>query len=141
SRLDEIDDCLGQVRAELVEFADVGDLDEEQAARFDALEAELAELEAEREPLARRAATLDRVRAAIQGGRRAVETDRGPDVVVRTTSDPYAGVEQVRAGMVPVSDMRARALTAIELAPDYMGDDQREQATRLVEHGDRHGRI
>lgn len=142
SRLDEIDDRLGQVRAELVEFADVGDLDEEQAARFDVLEQELRQLEEEREPLARRAATLERVRSAIvQGGRRAVETDRGPDVVVRTTSDPYAGVEQVRAGMVPVSDMRARALTAIELAPDYMGDDQREQATRLVEHGDRHGRI
>lgn len=140
SRLAEIDERLEQVRADLVAFADQGDLDEEQAERFDALEAELVALEEEREPLARRAATLDRVRAAIQGGPRAVEADRGPDLISQRR-DPFADLAQVRTGMVPVSDLRARALTAIEQAPDYVPDDQREQATRLVERGDRHGRI
>lgn len=140
-KLTEIDERLEQVRSELLEFANLDDLDDEQARRFDELEAELTRLEEEREPLARRAETVARVRAAVaRGGQRAVEQD-GPDVVVRTSLDPYADLDQVRAGMVGAADLRARALTAIEQCPDYVSDDARERASRLVERGDRHGRI
>src|SRR5690242_5709603 len=69
TRLAEIDERLPAVRSELLTFAELGDLDDEQAQRFDALETELDELESEREPLARRAATLARVRDAQRTGR------------------------------------------------------------------------
>ncbi|HEX4816695.1 MAG TPA: phage major capsid protein [Nonomuraea sp.] len=144
NRLAEIDERLEAIRAELLTLAD-SDLDETQAARFDELETEHAELETEREPLARRAATIERVRStaatAARGGRglESGGSDRSPGLIVRT--DPYDGLDQVRSQALTVSDLRSRALAAIEQAPAELDDDGRERATRLVERGDRHGRI
>lgn len=144
NRLAEIDERLTAIRAELLTLAD-GDLDETQVARFDELESEHAELESEREPLARRAATIERVRTtaatAARGGR-GLElggTDRSPELLTRT--DPYDGLDQVRSNAVMTPDLRSRALAAIEQAPAELDDGGRERATRLIERGDRHGRI
>lgn len=141
-RLAEIDQRLEAIRSELLTFAD-RDLDESETARFGELETEFETLETEREPLAHRAATIERVRATVrQGGGRGVEPggrERAPGLNVRT--DPFDSLEQVRGNAVPVADLRARALTAIEQAPAEVDDDERERATRLIERGDRHGRI
>ncbi|MFI6732105.1 phage major capsid protein [Nonomuraea sp. NPDC050451] len=144
NRLTEIDERLEAIRAELLALAD-GDLDETHAARFDELETEYAELETEREPLARRAATIERVRTtaatAARGGR-GLEPgggNRTPGLIVR--NDPYDGLDQVRSNAVPAGDLRSRALAAIEQAPAELDDAGRERAAWLLERGDRHGRI
>ncbi|WP_067967516.1 phage major capsid protein [Nocardiopsis trehalosi] len=140
NRLQEIDQRLDAIRAELLELAET-DLDETQAARFDELETEHAALEEERVPLAKRAATVERMRASLTaGGERATEAG-GIDVHVRTDRTPYDDLDQVRSGTVALADVRARALDAIEQAPAYVADEHRERATRLVERSDRHGRI
>jgi HK97 family phage major capsid protein len=134
ARLEEIDERLEAIRSELLTLAE-GDLEEEQAARFDALETEHGELETERAPLARRAAMLDRVRSTVrQAGDSSRATERGSgDVIVRTNLDPYEDLASVRNLMLAPNDLRARALTAIEQAPTHMTDDQRQRATELVE--------
>lgn len=134
-RITEIDARLEEVRTELLQLADA-DMDETQAARFDELEAEHRTLTEEREPLARRAEAIDRVRANAAGG-----VNGGRDVQIQTRRDPFEDLDTVRAGGVAAADLRARALTAIEQTPDYAGDDARENATRLIQRGDRHGRI
>lgn len=144
ARVAEIDSRLGEVRSELVAFADIDEqLTDEQVTRFDALEAEEARLAEEREPLARRAATIDRMRTAqAAGGSRSRESG-GVDVHVRdaTANGPYGNLDQVRGGTLGTGDLRSRALDAIEQAPEYVPDEHRERATRLVERGDKHGRI
>ena len=135
ARITEIDARNEEVRTELLTLAET-DLDETQTARFDELEAEHRSLTEEREPLARRAEAIDRVRANAAGG-----VSGGRDVQVQVRRDPYEDLDTVRANGVSASDLRARALTAIEGTPDYAGDDARENATRLVQRGDRHGRI
>lgn len=140
-RLAEIDERLDAVRAELLTFAE-RDLDETETTRFAELETEYETLETEREPLAARAATIERVRATVRQGGRGTESgghDRAPGLIVRT--DPFDGLDQVRSNAVPASDLRSRALAAIEQAPAELDDDGRERATRLVERGDRRGRI
>jgi HK97 family phage major capsid protein len=144
NRLAEIDERLTAIRAELLELAN-GDLDDTQAARFDELETEYAELETAREPLARRAATIERVRTtaatAARGGR-GLEPGGGgglPELLTRTA--PFEDLDQVRANTLGVSDLRSRALAAVEQAPTELDDAGRERATRLIERGDKHGRI
>jgi HK97 family phage major capsid protein len=140
NRLAEIDGRLAEIRTELLELAET-DLDEDQAARFEALETENNELETEREPLAERAAFIERIRGAqAAGGSRSTEPG-GTDIHVRTNQGPFDNLDAVRSGMVPASDLRSRALDAIEQAPDYVEDAHREHATSLVERNDRHGRI
>lgn len=142
NRLAEIDQRLGEIRSELLTLAE-GDLDDTQAARFQALETEHGELETERTPLAERAAFIERIRGAqAVGGSRSTEAG-GVDVHVRTATatGPFGDLDAVRSGMVPATDLRSRALDAVEQAPEHMSDTQREHTTRLLESGDRHGRI
>ncbi|WP_017585487.1 phage major capsid protein [Nocardiopsis ganjiahuensis] len=140
NRLQEIDERLPEIRSELLQLAE-GNLDEEQATRFEALETEHGELETERVPLAERAAFIERIRGAqTAGGSRSTEPG-GTDVHVRTNQGPFDNLDAVRSGMVPAADLRSRALDAIEQAPDYVEDAHREHATRMVERNDRHGRI
>lgn len=134
ARLVEIDERMPVVRSELLTLAE-GDMDETQATRFDELETEFHDLETERAPLARRAETLDRVRTAQVRG---VGLE-GPTVQRRV--DPYDNIEQVRTNSLGVADVRSRALAAIEQAPEYMTDEQRERASQLVRRQDKHGRI
>jgi HK97 family phage major capsid protein len=144
ARLGEIDSRLGEVRAELVAFADIEEaLTEEQVSRFEELETEERTLVEEREPLASRAATIDRMRSALAaGGSRSTERG-GVDVHTRnaTASGPFGDLDAVRSGTLGTTDLRSRALDAIEQAPDYVSDTHRERATELVERGDKHGRI
>ncbi|MFE9642366.1 phage major capsid protein [Nocardiopsis alba] len=144
ARVAEIDSRLGEVRSELVAFADIEEqLTDEQVTRFDALEAEEADLAKERETVSRRAQTIDRMRSAqAVGGSRSRESG-GVDVHMRsaTANGPYGNLDQVRSGSLGASDMRSRALDAIEQAPDYVPDEHRERATRLVERSDKHGRV
>jgi HK97 family phage major capsid protein len=144
ARLAAIDERMPQCRSELLELAD-NDMDEDGAARFEELEAEYKALEEERGPLAERLARLDAIRevhnrAQVDG--RGIERGAGPAFVPSERRDPYADLDQVRGGMVAAPDLRARAMTAIEDAPEFVTDDQREAATRLVsKQNDRHGRI
>jgi HK97 family phage major capsid protein len=158
ARLDAIDERLPQCRSELLALAD-GDLGDTEAARFDELETEHKTLTDEREQLAARLAKIDQVRetaraataAAEQAGNddgernrsaggRGIETDGGRSRAVRL--DPFENLDAVRTNMVGQSDLRARALNAIEqVASDVFADGQRQRATELVERADRHGRI
>lgn len=142
ARLNEIDSRLGEVRSELIAFADVEEaLTEEQVSRFEELETEERTLTEEREPLARRAQTIERMRTAqTAAGSRSTESG-GVDVHVRTQGGPFDGLDAVRTGMVPPSELRSRALDAVEQAPDWLGHDEREHVTRMLERNDRHGRI
>lgn len=142
NRLAEIDQRLTEIRSELLQLAE-GNLDEEQAERFQALETEHGELETEREPLAERAAFIERIRGAQDAGGSRSREAGGVDVHVRdaTASGPYGNLDQVRSGTLGTSDLRSRALDAIEQAPEYVPDEHRERATRLVDRGDKHGRI
>lgn len=142
NRLAEIDQRLGEIVPELLALAETN-LDEEQATRFEALETEHRALETEREPLAARAAFVERIRGAqAAGGSRSRESG-GVDVHIKdaTANGPFGNLDQVRSGGLNTSDMRSRAIDAIEQAPEYVPDEHRERATRLVERGDKHGRI
>lgn len=141
ARLGEIDERLPQCRSELLQLAD-GDMDETQATRFEELETEHRTLTDERGPLAERLARIEEIREVhtrAQAAGRGVERGTGPALVERR--DPYADLDQVRGGLIGAPDLQARAKTAIEHTPTYVTDDAREAATRLVEGGDRHGRI
>lgn len=135
ARLVEIDARSEEVRSELLQLAE-SDLNDEQTVRFDELETEHRSLAEEREPLARRAEAIDRVRANVGGG-----VVAGRDVQVQVRRDPFEDLDTVRANGVGAADLRARALNAIEQTPDYAGDHARENATQLVQRNDRHGRI
>jgi HK97 family phage major capsid protein len=142
TRLAEIDERLPQVRTALIELGEAGDLDEDATQRFDALEAELDTLTTEREPLARRAATLERVRSQVASGQ-GLESGsgrRGPEVMNRV--QPYADLDQVASRSLAVEGLHSRALAAIEqVDDDLLTAEQRARAERLVRRNDRHGRI
>jgi HK97 family phage major capsid protein len=77
----------------------------------------------------------EKVRSAMQRPEQR-EPVEGPDVVVRTKRDPFADLDGIRSGWVAPADIRARAKNAIEDLPDYIENDGRERATRLIEgHG------
>jgi HK97 family phage major capsid protein len=156
ARVEEIDARLPDINTELLTLAD-SDLGETEAARFDALETEHTTLTEERAPLAARLAQIDRVRetartataAAEQAGNeervrsaggRGIESGGGSSRAVRL--DPFENLDAIRANAISHSDLRARALNAIEqVADEVFTDGQRQRATELVQRSDRHGRI
>jgi HK97 family phage major capsid protein len=137
TRLAEIDERLPAIRSELLTFAE-GDLDDAATARFDALETEYTALEAEREPLARRSALIERVREQARAGRGLEHVGNGPQVLNRV--QPFADLEAVQARSLSLGDVQSRALAAVEQA-DHIDDDQRARAESLLRANDRHGRI
>lgn len=154
ARVEEIDARLPAINTELLTLAD-SDLGETEATRFDALETEHGALAEERAPLAARLTQIDRVRdtartaTAEQGnddersrsaGGRGVESGGGSARTVRL--DPFENLDAVRSNAIGQSDLRARALNAIEQGGvETFTDEQRERATQLVQRSDRHGRI
>jgi HK97 family phage major capsid protein len=117
---------------------------EQLSVRTDALTQEFDELKGELEPLAEREKKIAAVRAAMSQEANREETTApeqqhsGPDLVVRAKRDPFADLDQVRTGITPAHDVRARALGAIELyskRSDHwaLDHDGAEQATRMVE--------
>jgi hypothetical protein len=151
SRADEIrarhvviDGDLAALKAKLDEGPPEDQL-EEIGLRADALTQEFDELDKELAPLAEREQKIAAVRArmAQESNREesvpaSVADGAGPDLIVRTRGDPVADLDAVRTGMVTPTEVRSRAVTAIEqYAPrsDHwaLDSDGAEQATRLVE--------
>ena len=158
SRLAEIDERLPQCRSELLTLAE-SDLGEDETARFDGLRGEFDSLTAEREPLAARLAAMTNVVDTARAAQAAAEADEDDNVSNRsgglesggrstptrsrtTRLDPFADLDTVRSGRLAPSDVRARALNAVEQNTEHVfDDDQREKVTGLLERSDRHGRI
>ena len=128
---------LGEIEAVA---APADDADEATRSAFAALPTEtddlLAEwdvLEADRVPLAARAAKLDAIRSASVAPAN-TEGGFGAPQVMRKVEDPYAGLDAVRSGRLDVGVMRSRALAGIERG-DAQGvsDEARQNATALVD--------
>lgn len=105
----------GVIRAELLQIeTDADGQDEAQrsqnASYTDTLLQEFDELEEERKPLAERMARLDRV---VHAATDETKVERSaPSTPAK--SDPFANLDAVRTNMVPHSELRGRALDAIE---------------------------
>lgn len=139
TRLAQIDERREALRTEIVAF-EGRDLDETEAESFRGLLAEWDSLDAERGPLAERAANIERVRSAVVARRGIEHIGTGPEV--QRTVNPYEDLERVRSGQLSASDLQSRALAAIEDVSGLDLDDEgRERAERLVRRNDRHGRI
>lgn len=128
-KIQELAEKLIALRSEIVELEAVEDPTEDQAARMEAVLPEWDEVKAEHDKLVARSEKVEAVRSAsISEGNR---ERTAPEVKVRT-SNPFENIDAVRAGYVSDSDVRARALTAIEQSSD-IDDDYREQATKMVQ--------
>src|SRR5215207_8164713 len=85
---------------------------EEIGLRSEVLMEEFEKLQEELAPLADREQRLARVRSAMaQETQREdpPEERRGPDVIVRTKRDPFADMDNIRMGITPPGEVRARA--------------------------------
>ncbi len=137
NRAEEIRTRQAVIRADLDTLEQVEEPTEEEHVRTDALLQEWDELSVELEPLAEREARVNKVReAARQEANR--EVPKTPDLIVRDDRDPFEDLESVRTGMTNPSDIRARALKAIDRyakRSDHwaLDDSGAEQATKLVE--------
>lgn len=136
-RADEIRERMVVIRSDIDTLEQIEDASEEEHIRLDGLLSEWDELKTELEPLEEREARVRAVREAAQrpGNQ---EPPQGPDLVVRTKRDPFEDLDAVRTGVVPPSDVRARAVTAIEQYANRsdhwaLGHDGAEHATRMVE--------
>jgi len=114
------------------------DVTDEQVASYraalDALDVLIPEVEAEQAYEAKRAKAL----AFVAPQSRAFGS---PDLVVNNDLDPFADMQSIRAGLLSPTDLRSRALKAIEASPEeHFTDAQRERVTRLTEVGDPGGR-
>ena len=119
---------------------------EDISLRSDALVQEFDELADELKPLAKREADIARVRAQMaeaasreESVPAAVESGGAPDLVVRTSrKDPFADLDSVRTGIAAPTEVRSRAVSAIEQyskRSDHwaLNHDGAENATRMVE--------
>jgi HK97 family phage major capsid protein len=126
------------IRSDLDALEQVEDPTEEEHVRTDALLLEWDELVEELEPLEERENRVAQVRARAQQQANREEPVQTPELVVRTNRDPFEDLESVRSGMAPPSDVRARAVTAIERFAERrdhwaLDSDAAENATRMVE--------
>jgi HK97 family phage major capsid protein len=112
--------------------------------RSEVLLDEFDKLAEELKPWAEREQRLAAVRSAMSQEASREETQpepehrTGPDVFARTKRDPYADLDSVRTGITAASEVRARALGAIEQYANRsdhwaLSSDGAEQATKLVE--------
>jgi HK97 family phage major capsid protein len=136
-RADEIRTRQEVIRADLDTLEQIEEPTEEEHSRTDDLLAEWDQLTEELTPLAEREERVEKVRENARN-QASVEKTEGPELVVRTKQDPYDNLEAVRTGMAPPSDVRARAVAAIEQYSkrhDHwaLEGDAAENATRLVE--------
>lgn len=135
NKVAELADKLTALRSEIVELEAVEEPTDEQAARMESILTEWDDTKAEHDRLSERAEKLDAIRsAAIKGN---VERT-APEVIIKERRDTFADLDSVRAGMVSEGDLRARALNAIEEAPEHLSDDAREHVTRLVQARNKH---
>jgi HK97 family phage major capsid protein len=124
---------MESIRATLLELDAIEEPTEEQVTQartsldtYTALEDELKDAVAHEEK-------MDRVRAHAISHPEARERGSSPDVFVPQRRDPFADLDQVRAGYIRPNDLRARAMDAIEsLRSEFFTDAQRERATHLA---------
>ncbi|MFH9816144.1 phage major capsid protein [Streptomyces sp. NPDC017230] len=140
---DKLKEQLEAIRSELLELDEVDEPTEEQAERAGEL---LGEFDTTQEAYTEQLAHEERVEAVrsaslVEGG---TERSSGPDVLFKSRTNPYEGLEGVRGANLHdrnvVGDLRSRALTAIDEAGEDLSADQQERAERLI-RGDRRGRI
>lgn len=120
--LQAIEQRQAAIRAELLQIeqdsTDQDEVQRSQNAQFtDSLLQEFDEIEEERKPLAERMARLDRVVHAATAAEGEKKVERGSmDTfnVAPAKRDPFDNLDAVRSNMVPHSELRGRALDAIE---------------------------
>lgn len=137
-RAEEIRSRMTAIRSDLDALLSVDEQTEEHSLRFEALTQEWDELDTELKPLSEREAKIAEIRQRAATDANRESTRSTPDLVVRTDLDPYADMDSVRTGMVQPSDLRSRALKAVEKYSErsdhwQLQHDGAEQATRMVE--------
>lgn len=130
--------ALESSRSEILELAAVENPTEEQSSRLAALTVQFPIDEAAyneaNDAEIKRLATIEHVRSvALADPANTERTFSAPNVNV--SRSPWDGIEHVRGGFVSPSDLRARALTAIEQTEGVDSDSYRERATQLVQSG------
>lgn len=154
SRLDEIENRLKEITAELTAIEKLPDPEGDEAQRAqtladrgsltDDLLEEHDKLNAEAKPLREREARRSKILSTVQqdAARGMTLVDPGlaggrndASVQVRTSgriTDPYRDLEAVRSRSISDVDLVSRARTAIEQAPDWMTDEHRKTAEDMI---------
>lgn len=128
------------VRSELLQLDELDDPSDDEVTRSGVLLDLYDDLEAEHQAAEVRESRLEALRSAAGNPANREDTTprRGPDVLVRGgLPDTYDNLDAVRSGVAPAADIIARALNAIEQAPEHMTDAHREAATALIERSSR----
>jgi HK97 family phage major capsid protein len=132
--IDALRDKVEALRSEIADLDAVETPSEEQAARFDAAISEFDSTKVEYDKAVARAEKIDAIRSTAIAHPEHVEKSFGaPEVMIRTKRDPFENMDGIRSGLVSREDMVARALDAIENAPEHMVDSMRERATELAQ--------
>jgi hypothetical protein len=150
TRADQIRTRQSEIRTNLDALEALEEPTDDDHLRTDALLQEWDELSTELAPIAEREQRIAEVRRAMaadaanaEAGANMALPRQGGDgngPVVRNKRDPFSDLESVRNGITPASEVRSRALDAVEMyasRSDHWGlqHDGAEQATRLVEKG------
>lgn len=144
-KLNEVLAAMAAVRSELLTLSEVEEPTDDQSARFVELETEFDTLEAERVPLAARAEKIDSIRSASLNPTNVTDgAAKGPEILIRTTRDPFDSTRAVSARALDSDDMRGRAFDAIEAATksgarNSLSDAAAEKVTRLIENDENMG--
>ena len=147
NRLTEIRSRLAELQPEINRLAEIDEISDEDNTRLESHLEEWATLTAEEAPLAERAERVDAVRAATvtreEGdGAAAAESIRDSfNAVIRPDAADVFDMRSLNA-VEPTrirSELRTRALRAVESGPSYMTDEHRESAERVIRTDDRLG--
>ena len=140
ARTDEIRTRQAAIKVDLAAIEALETPTDEDHTRTDGLLSEWDELVTELEPLAARESRIAdvRTRALTEPASREASVVTAPEVMVRTNRDPFEDLVSVRNGSTGPSEVRSRALQAIEAfskRSDGFGlsGDAAENATRLIE--------
>jgi HK97 family phage major capsid protein len=126
--------ALEALRSEIDELDALEDPTEEQTARFGEAIEEFKAKKADYDAEVARAAEVDAIRSIAMEPTSKRESGFGvPEVITRTKRDPFENLDGIRSGLVSREDIVARALNAIEDAPEHMADAMRERATELAQ--------
>jgi HK97 family phage major capsid protein len=132
---------MASIRSDIDALEQLDEATEEDHIRLDGLLGEWDDLTGELEPLEERERKVAEVRARSQQSANREDADAvdAPDLVVRKSKrNPYEDLEAIRTGVMHASEVRSRALDAIEQyakRSDHwaLSGDGAEQATTLVE--------
>lgn len=141
---EKLKESLEAIRSELLELDEVEEPTDEQATRATEL---LTEFDTAQEAYNEQVAHEERVEAvraaSLVPGSQERPAGEGPQFM-RSRGNPYEELDRVRganlADRSTVTDLRSRALYAIELAAEQLTEDQQERVERLV-RTERRGRI